>query len=111
MQSHYIYLVLAIFAETIATSAINMSNGFTKLVPSLFGVALFVVALYFMSLALRVMPVGIVYATWAGLGIVTITLIGLVAFGQKLDWPAIIGMGMIIAGVVTIHVFSNSTHH
>ncbi len=111
MPTHYIFLVLAILFEVVGTSAINISNGFTKLVPSAIGILCFVTALFFMSLVLKVMPVGIVYAIWAGLGIVTITLIGFVIFGQKLDVPALIGIGLIVAGVLVINLFSNSATH
>lgn len=57
------------------------------------------------------MPVGIVYAIWSGLGIVSITIIGFVVFGQRLDTPALIGLAMIIGGVLVIHLFSKSATH
>ncbi len=111
MPTHYVYLILAILFEVVGTSAINVSNGFSKLVPSAIGIVCFFAALFFMSLVLKVMPVGIVYAIWAGLGIVTITLIGFVVFGQKLDMPALFGIGLIVAGVLVINLFSSSTTH
>ncbi len=111
MPAHYIYLFFAIVAETIGTSAMKASDQFTRIGPSILTVVSFVVALYLMGLTLKYMPVGIVYAIWSGLGIVSITIIGFVIFGQKLDMPALIGMGFIIAGVVIINLFSKSTVH
>ena len=74
-------------------------------------VIFYLISFYFMALALKVMPVGIVYAIWSGLGIVCIAGIGYVIFGQKLDLPALVGLFMIIAGILVIHLFSNTTTH
>jgi small multidrug resistance pump len=68
-------------------------------------------AFYLMALTLKVMPVGIVYAIWSGLGIFFIAVIGFVVFGQKLDWPAVLGLSMILAGILIIHLFSKTTGH
>ena len=68
-------------------------------------------AFYFLSLTLRTIPLGIAYAIWSALGIVLVSLIGLVVFGQKLDLPAVIGLGLIVAGVVVVNLFSNSVTH
>lgn len=107
----YLYLTIAIVAEVIATSALKASEGFTNLIPSLIVTVGYGVAFYFLSLVLKTIPVGIAYAIWSGLGIVLISIIGLVLFQQKLDVAAIIGMGLIIAGVVVINVFSTSVSH
>jgi small multidrug resistance pump len=107
----YLYLTIAIVAEVIATSALKASEGFTNLIPSLIVAVGYGVAFYFLSLVLKTIPVGIAYAIWSGLGIVLISVIGLVLFQQKLDLAAIIGMGLIIAGVVVINVFSSSVSH
>jgi small multidrug resistance pump len=107
----YLYLTIAIVAEVIATSALKASEGFTNLIPSLIVTVGYGVAFYFLSLVLKTIPVGIAYAIWSGLGIVLISVIGLVLFQQKLDLAAIIGMGLIIAGVVVINVFSTSVSH
>jgi small multidrug resistance pump len=107
----YLYLTIAIVAEVIATSALKASEGFTNLIPSLIVTVGYGVAFYFLSLVLKTIPVGIAYAIWSGLGIVLISIIGLVLFQQKLDLAAIIGMGLIIAGVVVINVFSTSVSH
>lgn len=111
MPVHYVYLILAIAAETVATSALQASNQFTKFWPSVLSMSGYIFSFYLLSLTLKFMPVGIVYAIWAGLGIVLIAVIGVIVFGQKLDLAAIFGMGMIVAGVVVIHLFSNSATH
>jgi small multidrug resistance pump len=107
----YLYLAIAIISEVIGTSALKASNEFTRLVPSLITVIAFASAFYFLSLTLRTIPVGIAYAIWSGVGIVLISLIALVLFGQKLDAPAMIGMAMIVAGVIVINLFSESAAH
>ncbi|MGR3803812.1 DMT family transporter [Marinibacterium profundimaris] len=108
---HYIFLVIAVVCETIGTSALQASQQFTRLVPSLLVVVGYAGAFYFMSLTLRTMPVGIVYAIWSGLGIVLIAVIGWVIFGQKLDLPAVLGLALILAGIGVIHLFSDSSTH
>ncbi len=107
----YLYLGVAIVAEVIATTALRASDGFTQLWPSILSVAGYVVAFYFLSLTLRTMPVGIAYAIWSGVGIVLISLAGWLLYKQLLDLPAMIGMGLIMAGVVVINLFSKSTVH
>jgi len=107
----YVYLSIAIVAEVIATSALKSSEGFSRLWPSVIVVIGYCVAFYFLSLVLKTIPVGIAYAIWAGLGIVLIAIIGAVIFKQVPDLPAIIGMGLIIAGLVVINVFSNMVAH
>jgi small multidrug resistance pump len=111
MPVHYIALFAAIIAETIGTSALQASQQFTRLWPSVLVVVSYAVAFYLLSIALKAMPVGVVYAIWSGLGIVLIAIAGFVIFGQKLDLAAIIGLGLIIAGVTVLHVFSGTTPH
>ncbi|MEO0378712.1 MAG: SMR family transporter [Pseudomonadota bacterium] len=111
MPLHYIYLVVAIAAETIGTTALQASNQFTRFWPSVLVIIGYGVAFYFLSVVLKYIPVGIAYAIWSGLGVVLIALIGLVVFGQKLDLAAILGLGMIIAGIVVIQLFSGSATH
>jgi small multidrug resistance pump len=107
----YLYLGVAIIAEVIATTALRASNGFTQLWPSVISIVGYVVAFYFLSLTLKTMPVGIAYAIWSGVGIVLISLAGWLIYKQLLDLPAIVGMGLIMAGVVVINLFSKSTVH
>jgi len=111
MSPGYIYLTIAIIAEVIATSALKASAEFTKLGPSLIVALGYSVAFYMLSLCLKDIPVGIAYAIWSGLGILLITLIAWLLYGQKLDAPALLGLGLIIAGVATIQLFSSATTH
>lgn len=107
----FLYLIVAIVLEVIGTSALQASEQFTKPKPLILTVIGYAASFYFLSLVLRSMPVGIAYAIWSGLGVVLITLLGLVWFGQKLDTPAVIGLGLIIAGVGTINLFSSTIQH
>lgn len=107
----WIYLAVAIVAEIFATSALKGSEGFTRLVPSVITVFGYLISFYFLSLTLREIPVGIAYAIWSGVGIVLISIVGAVLFKQHLDAPALIGIGLIIAGVVVMNVFSKSVSH
>ena len=108
---NYLYLVVAILFEVVATTALKQTNGFTNLVPSVVAIAGYAFAFYFLSLPLRSMPVGIVYALWCGAGIVLITAIGWLWFRQALDLPALVGMGFIMAGVAIINLFSKTLAH
>ncbi|APX94472.1 QacE family quaternary ammonium compound efflux SMR transporter [Halomonas sp. 1513] len=107
----YVYLAVAILAEVVATSALKATEGFTRLWPSLLVVAGYGVAFYMLSLVLRTIPVGIAYAIWAGLGIVLVALVGLVVYGQRPDLPAVVGIGLIVAGVVIIQLLSTTSAH
>lgn len=111
MPVHYIYLAFAILAETIGTTALQASQQFTRLGPSLIVLVGYALSFYLMSLTLRAMSVGVVYAIWSGLGIVLIAGIGFVLFGQRLDLPALLGLAFIIAGVLIIHLFSKTATH
>ncbi len=107
----YFYLLAAILCEVAGTAALQASEQFTRPKPLLLTVIGYSTALYFLSMTLRTMPVGIAYAIWSGLGVVIIALIGIVWFGQRLDSPAVLGLGMIVAGVATINLFSNTVSH
>jgi small multidrug resistance pump len=107
-MSAWIYLAIAIVAEVIGTSFLKLSEGFTRTLPSIAVVVCYVVAFYMLSLTLKSIPVGVAYAIWAGVGVALITLVGLVAFRQSLDLPAVIGIAMIVGGVLVIHLFSSS---
>ena len=104
----YLYLAIAIVAETIATSALKLSDNFTKLAPSVVTVVGYAIAFYFLSLVLRTMSTGVAYAIWSGVGIVLISLIGWLWMGQPLNWQTMAGMGMIIVGVVVVNLFSTA---
>ncbi len=107
----YLWLVIAIVAEVIATSALRAADGFSRLVPSIVVVAGYVVAFYCLSMTLRTIPVGIVYAIWSGVGIVLITLVAMVLYRQVPDLAAICGLGLIVAGVVVLNLFSRMQAH
>lgn len=111
MPKHYIFLIAAIVSEVIGTSALQASQQFTRLWPSVLVVGGYGLAFYFLGHTLKFMQVGVVYAIWSGLGVVLIGVIGWLWFGQKLDLAALIGMGLIIAGVLVIHLFSSSATH
>lgn len=110
-MKNWLFLAIAIVSETIATSALKASDGFTRLWPSVAVVAGYGIAFYFLSLTLRTIPVGVAYAVWSGVGIMLISLVGWLVYGQKLDAAAIAGMGLIVAGVVVMNVFSKSAAH
>ena len=104
-------LGIAIAAEVVGTSALKASEGFTRWLPSLVVVLGYAVAFYCLSLVLKQIPVGVAYAVWSGLGIVLITLVAFVLYGQKIDLAGLIGMGLIVAGVVVLNVFSKAAAH
>ena len=104
-------LTVAIALEVVGTTFLQRSEQFTRLFPTLMTAICYGAAFYFLSLTLRTIPLGIAYAIWSALGIVLVSLIGLVVFGQKLDLPAVIGLGLIVAGVVVVNLFSNSVTH
>jgi small multidrug resistance pump len=107
----YTYLGIAIVSEVIATSALKASNEFTRLVPSLVVVGGYALAFYCLTLTLRTIPVAIAYAIWSGVGIVLVALVGVFWLRQPLDLPAVVGMGLIVAGVVVVNGFSRSAMH
>ncbi len=111
MYLNYLYLIVAIGFEVIATSALKETDGFTRLWPSLLAMGGYALAFYFLSIPLRTMPVGVVYAIWSGAGIVFITSIGWVWFRQALDMPALFGIALIVAGVLVINLFSRTLSH
>ena len=107
----WIYLLIAIIVEVIGTSGLKASDGFTRLWPSLLTIVAYCTSFFFLSLTLRIIPVGIAYAVWGGVGIVLITFVGWIYFGQRLDVPAILGMSLIVSGVVILNVFSKTVPH
>lgn len=107
----YLFLLLSIASEVIATTALKLSDSFTRLWPSLITVMFYIIAFWSLTIPMRTIPTGIIYAVWSGAGIVLISLAGWVIYGQKLDMAALTGIGLIIAGVMVINLFSNSTGH
>tara|TARA_B110000967_G_scaffold156457_1_gene161448 strand:- start:325 stop:657 length:333 start_codon:yes stop_codon:yes gene_type:complete len=107
----WLLLLLAVVCEVVGTSAIKYSNGFTKIVPSIVVFIGFGVAFYILSITLKVIPIGMAYAVWSGLGIVLISIIGHFVFQQRLDAPAFVGMSFILVGVIIMQIFSKAVAH
>lgn len=110
-MNHWLAIAIAIAAEVTATTVLKASNEFTRLWPSLIVVAGYGTAFYFMTISMRVLPVGIMYAIWSGSGMILISILGWLVYRQSLDAPAMIGMGLIITGVIVINVFSKTVGH
>jgi small multidrug resistance pump len=108
MNSSYLHLGIAIVCETVATTALKSSESFTRFWPSVLTITGYVLAFYFLSLTLRTIPTGIAYALWSGFGIILICAMGWFFHGQTLDLAAMLGIGLIVAGVIVLNVFSRS---
>jgi small multidrug resistance pump len=108
---HYLFLAVAILAEVVATSSLKASAQFTKLGPSLIVLAGYGTAFYCLTHALKAIPVGICYAVWSGVGMVLIAGVAAALYGQRVDWPAALGMGLIVAGVLVINLWSKMEVH
>ncbi len=105
------YLAMAIVAEVVATTMLKASEGFTRLWPSLVVVVGYAVAFWGLSMVVKTMPLGIVYAIWSGMGIVLVSIAAVFVYQQKLDLPAVLGMGLIISGVLVINLLSKTAAH
>jgi small multidrug resistance pump len=104
-------LFLAILSEVIATTALKFSEGFTKLVPSVVVVLCYGLSFYLLSAALKVMPIGVAYAIWSGVGLILTVIAGMILWQERLDWARVVGIILILAGIVFINVVSSSTVH
>ena len=111
MTLNYVYLLIAVAFEVTATMALKSTEGFTRLWPSLISIAGYALAAYFLSLLVRTIPLGIVYALWCGLGIFFLVGVAWIFYRQALDLPAVLGLGLIVAGVAIINLFSKSIPH
>lgn len=107
----YVYLAVAIIAEVIGTSCLRLTDGFSRLLPVAVVTLSYGISFFFLSMTLKFLPTGIVYATWSGVGIVLIAAIAWFFQGQKLDLVAVAGMGLIIAGVLVMNLLSKSAVH
>ena len=107
----WFYLAIAIAAEVMATTALKFSEGFTKIMPSALVVIGYAGAFYCLSKVLNQIPISIAYAIWSGAGVALVGIVGWIWLGQKLDAGALIGIGLIIAGVLVINIFSQSVAH
>lgn len=107
----YGFLGLAIVTEVIGSAFLQKSEQFTKLGPTAITAAAYLSTFYFLSHALKSIPLGVAYGIWGSLGIVLTAIMGYVVFKQKLDLPAMIGIGLMISGVVVVQVFSKTVSH
>ena len=107
-MNKWIYLTLAIFSEVMATASLKSTEGFTKLWPSVLVLVGYSAAFYFLSLTLDAIPIGVAYAIWSGVGVAAITLVSIFLFDQKIDIAGFIGIGLIVAGVIVLRLFSES---
>lgn len=108
---NWLYLIIAILSEVLATLTLKSSDAFTRLFPSLIVIAGYGSAFYFLSLTLRTIPIGIAYAVWSGVGVVLVCLLGWILYDQKLNAAAIFGIFLIVIGVVILNLFSESNNH
>ena len=111
MTAAYYYLAIAICSEVIATGSMKAIKGWSTPIPLLLVIVGYGVAFWMLTLVVRTVPVGVAYAVWAGMGIVMVSIAALFIYGQKLDLPAMLGMGLIVLGVVVIQLFSKTAGH
>ena len=107
----WVYLSIAIAAEVMATTALKFSEGFTRLIPSVLVTIGYGTAFYFLAKVLHHIPISVAYAIWSGAGVALVALVGWLWLGQKLDMPALLGIGMIVGGVLVINLFSKTVAH
>lgn len=107
----WIYLAIAIASEVVATSALKAAEGFTRWVPSLLVVVGYTSAFYFLSLTLRTIPLGVTYAIWSGVGVALVTVIGWTVYHQALGLAELTGIGLIVAGVIVLSLYSKTGAH
>ena len=108
-MNNWVYLGMAIFSEVVATASLKSTEGFTRLVPSIVVLVGYSAAFYFLSLTLDTIPIGVAYAVWSGVGVATITLVSFVLYDQNIDTAGLIGIGLIVAGVVVLRLFSEAS--
>lgn len=107
-MNDWVYLFLAIMSEVIATASLKSTEGFTKPIPSIIVLIGYCAAFYFLSLTLDTISIGVAYAIWSGVGVATITIVSFFLYDQKIDLAGILGIGLIIAGVIVLRLFSES---
>ncbi|WP_371822370.1 SMR family transporter [Paracoccus sp. C2R09] len=107
----YLALGAAIVLEVIGTSLLQKSEQFSRILPTMGMAVCYLISFYLLSVSLKVLPLGVAYAIWSALGVALVAMIGLLVFGQRLDLPAILGLGLIVAGVIVINLFSKTVGH
>lgn len=108
LMNDWVYLFLAIMSEVIATASLKSTEGFTKPIPSIIVLIGYCAAFYFLSLTLDTISIGVAYAIWSGVGVATITVVSYFLYDQKIDLAGILGIGLIVAGVIVLRLFSES---
>ncbi|MEZ5883712.1 MAG: SMR family transporter [Paracoccaceae bacterium] len=111
MLKTYAYLLIAVLFETFGSTCLQASQQFTRFWPTVGVFVGFGAAFWFFTLVLKVLPLGVTYALWSGIGIVLISASGFLIFGQRLDFPALLGIGLIVAGILIINLFSGVSAH
>jgi len=106
-----IIFFFAVLSEVTATTALKFSEGFTKLIPSVIVVVGYGLSFYLLSLTLKVMPIGIAYALWSGVGIILTVIAGIILWHESMDWARAIGILLIMVGILVINLFSKSVAH
>ena len=107
-MNKWVYLTLAIFSEVMATASLKSTEGFSKRWHSVIVLVGYSAAFYFLSLTLDTIPIGVAYAIWSGVGVAAITLVSIFVFDQKIDAAGFVGIGLIVAGVIILRLFSES---
>ena len=107
----YFYLFLAIICEVCGTMLLSSSGNFTKPIPTITLSIAYFLAFYFLTFAMKKLPIAIVYATWSGLGIFLISLFSYFIHGQILKWQSILGLLLIVSGVIIVNIYSNQNIH
>ena len=105
MIKTYLFLIGAIFCEVAGTMLLPVSQNFTKLIPTTLLTIFYLTAFYLLTFVVNKLPIAIVYATWSGLGIFSIAILGYILFNQTLNWQSISGLFLIILGVILVNVF------
>ena len=111
MNAAYLYLASAMCSEVVATVSMKAVKGWSTPLPLALVIIGYSIAFWMLTLVVRTVPVGVAYAVWAGMGIVMVSIAALFIYGQKLDVPAMLGMGLIVLGVVVIQLFSKTAGH
>ena len=106
MLNTYLILIGAILCEVAGTMLLPVTQNFTKLTPTVFLSIFYLSAFYLMTFVVNKLPIAIVYATWSGLGVFTIAILGYIFFKQTLAWQAIAGLFLIVIGVILVNSFT-----
>ena len=109
MIKTYLFLIGAIFCEVAGTMLLPASQNFTKLIPTISLAIFYLTAFFLLTFVVNKLPIAIVYATWSGLGIFTIAILGYIFFKQSLAWQAVIGLFLIVIGVILVNSYTLKT--